>query len=271
MVGGFEKVYEIGKNFRNEGIDKTHNPEFTMMEYYEAYTDYEDQMKQFEDLVCDVTEKIKGALKFKYQDKELDFRKPWKKITLKEAIKSYGDFDPDTMTYQELLQKLKSLEPTEDFTRFESKNWSDNQKEELKDELIMLAFEVTAEKHFWNPTFVTDFPLAVSPLTKKHRKAKTNHKYKNIVERFEPIIAGMELGNAYTELNDPVDQKERLEKQKSSDENSHPVDYNFIHALEVGMPPLGGVGLGIERLVMILTDQSSIRDSILFPILKNKD
>lgn len=270
IVGGFEKVYEIGKNFRNEGIDRTHNPEFTMMEYYEAYTDYEDQMKQFEDLVCYVTEKIKGSLKFHYQNKELDFTKPWKKITVKEACKSYGKIDPDAMTYKELLQKLKSLDSQEDWSRFESPKLSEEQKQNLKDELIMLAFELTAEKHFWNPTFIMDFPLAISPLTKKHRKAKTHKNYTRIVERFEPIIAGMEIGNAYTELNDPVDQKERLEKQKKASSNSHPVDYNFIHALEVGMPPLGGVGLGIERLVMILTDQSNIRDSMLFPILKNK-
>lgn len=273
IVGGFEKVYEIGKNFRNEGIDKTHNPEFTMMEYYEAYTDYEDQMNQFEDLVCYVAQKIKGSLKFKYQEKDLDFTKPWKRITVKEAIKTYGKLDVDATTYEELLSKLKILKPGEDFKRFETSKLTEDQKEELKDELIMLAFEITSEKHFWDPTFIIDFPLAVSPLTKKHRKAKTDDNYKRIVERFEPIIAGMEVGNAYTELNDPVDQKERLEKQKEQNpsKNSHPVDYNFIHALEVGMPPLGGVGLGIERLVMLLTDKSNIRDSMLFPILKNKD
>ena len=271
IVGGFEKVYEIGKNFRNEGIDRTHNPEFTMMEYYEAYTDYEDQMNQFEEIVSHVVEKIKGTLKFEYQGKEIDFSKPWKRITVKEAIKTYGKFDPDKTSYKELLEKLKSLEPEEDFSRYDKPK--DNEAE-LKDELIMLAFEITAEKHFWNPTIIKDFPLAVSPLTKIHRKAKTDKNFERIVERFEPIVAGMELGNAYTELNDPVDQKQRLEAQKrnpSADGSSHPVDKNFIHALEVGMPPLGGVGIGIERLVMVLTNQASIRDIILFPVLKSKD
>ncbi len=271
IVGGFEKVYEIGKNFRNEGIDRTHNPEFTMMEYYEAYTDYEYQMNQFEDLVCFVTEKIKGSLKFEYQGKELDFTKPWKRISVKESIKEYGLFDVDKMSCEELLAKLKTLEPTEDFKKFiNDKNTS---SEEFKDELIMFAYEVTAEKHLWNPTFIKDFPLKVSPLTKKHRQAQEDKKYERLVERFEPVIAGMELGNAYTELNDPVDQKERLENQKrnpTKDEITHPMDKNFIHALEVGMPPTGGVGLGVERLVMILTDKSNIRDSMLFPVLKTK-
>ena len=271
IVGGFEKVYEIGKNFRNEGIDRTHNPEFTMMEYYEAYTDYEYQMNQFEDLVCSVAERIKGSLKFEYQGKELDFTKPWKRMSVKEAIKEYGKFDPDKMSYEELLKKIKDLEPEGDFKKFI--NPENRETESLKDELIMLAYEATAEKHLWNPTFIKDFPLSVSPLTKKHRQAREDKKYERIVERFEPVIAGMEMGNAYTELNDPVDQKERLENQKrvsSDDEITHPMDENFIHSIEVGMPPTGGVGLGIERLVMILVDKSNIRDSMLFPVLKTK-
>ena len=267
IVGGFEKVYEIGKNFRNEGIDRIHNPEFTMMEYYEAYTDYKDQMKQFEQLICHVTEKIKGSLKFEYQGRELDFTK-WEEITLKEAVKKYSEVDPDKMDLKELLEYVKSLDSKGNFEKFEAvynqkAPPSEELKANLKDELLVMAFELTAEKELWNPTFVTDFPLALSPLTKKHR----NKKYPRLVERFEPYIAGMEIGNAYTELNDPVEQKERLVHQQRQD--NHPLDKNFIHALEVGMPPTGGVGLGIERLVMILTDQSSIKDTLLFPILKS--
>ena len=272
IVGGFEKVYEIGKNFRNEGIDRTHNPEFTMMEYYEAYTDYKDQMKRFENLICHVTKKIKGSLKFKYQGKELDFNKPWQRVTLKEAVKKYSvtgrPVDPDKMDFKDLLEYAKSLDPKGDFKKFEEvyqqkASPSEELEANLKYELLVMIFELTAEKEFWNPTFVTDFPLALSPLTKKHR----NKKYPRLVERFEPYIAGMEIGNAYTELNDPLEQKERLIYQERQD--NHPLDKNFIHALEVGMPPTGGVGLGIERLVMILTDQSRIKDILLFPILKS--
>ena len=257
IVGGLEKVYEIGKNFRNEGIDRSHNPEFTMMEYYEAYTDYEDQMKQFEDLICFVVKKIKGTLKITYQSKALDFSPPWQRISVQEAIQKHGNISVEKLNSQELLKKIIDLDPA-----FEKKS-----KNKTKGEIIMRLFELTAEKHFWNPVFIIDFPLEVSPLTKKHRSLT------NIVERFEPMIAGMELGNAYTELNDPVEQKERLKKQeqtRKTDETAHPMDENFIHAMEVGMAPTGGVGLGIERLVMILTDQASIKDVILFPILKTK-
>lgn len=286
IVGGFEKIYEIGKNFRNEGIDRTHNPEFTMMEYYEAYTDYEDQMKQFEKLICFVVKKIKGTLKFDYQGKKLDFTPPWKRMTVKEAIKIYSQrgIDVDEMNLKGLFEYVCSLEPEADLKKFKialKQRPTPSKEKDLKDELILMAFELTAEKELWNPTFVTDFPLAVSPLTKKHRKWQVesfyntdpDKKYCRTVERFEPYIAGMEIGNAYTELNDPVDQKERLtlqEKQREGEGTSHPLDQNFLHALEVGMPPTGGVGLGIERLVMILTDQASLRDCILFPVLKEK-
>lgn len=296
LVGGFEKVYEIGKNFRNEGIDRTHNPEFTMMEYYEAYTDYEDQMKQFKELICHVTQKIKGSLKFSYQGRELDFNK-WERLSVKEGILKYGGFNVDKINVLELKNKILSLdsqaEPVTSFDQFVSEikvSYNEppsddfilqyleepdhkERADELKDEMIMAAFELTAEKKFkeeyWNPVFITDFPLGVSPLTKKHRKWKENgeSKYSRTVERFEPYIAGMEMGNAYTELNDPLEQKKRLKQQERKD--NHPVDENFLHALEVGMPPVGGVGLGIERLVMILTDEKSIKDSLLFPILKS--
>ena len=286
IVGGFEKIYEIGKNFRNEGIDRTHNPEFTMMEYYEAYTDYEDQMKQFEQLVCSVVKKIKGTLKFDYQGKKLDFTPSWKRMTVKEAIKTYSEKnkDVDQMDFKSLFEYVRSLDPEADLKKFTAalkQNQAPSEMEDLRDELILMAFELTVEKELWNPTFIIDFPLAVSPLTKKHRKwqigssdnTDSDKKYRRTVERFEPYIAGMEIGNAYTELNDPVDQRERLtlqEKQREEEGSSHPLDQNFLHALEVGMPPTGGVGLGVERLVMILTDQASLRDCILFPVLKEK-
>lgn len=315
LVGGFEKVYEIGKNFRNEGIDRTHNPEFTMMEYYEAYTDYEDQMKLFKKLVCHVVKEIKGSLKFKYQGRELDF-KNWEKITVKEGISKYGGFDVDQMKTRELWEKVQSLDPEavsvisfknfvnkfeiipwdkwdRDISRRSEKGNGKERYEECRDALIMEAFELTAEeklkKEHWNPVFITDFPLAVSPLTKTHRKwLKMNQKedvadmnfkgmngngkkrkYFRTVERFEPYVAGMEIGNAYTELNDPEEQKKRLLQQQRQE--NHPLDKNFLHALDVGLPPTGGVGLGIERLVMILTDQNSIKDSLLFPILKSQE
>ena len=328
IVGGFEKVYEIGKNFRNEGIDRTHNPEFTMMEYYEAYTDYKDQMKFFKKLVNHVVKKIKGTLIFDYQGQKIDFNK-WETLTLKKAITKYSKEEPGLvenlnvgkLSWDRLLELLKKQYPKADYSGFELNQKAPPSKEQqatLKEELTVMAFELIVEKHLWNPTFIIDFPLAVSPLTKNHRK------HNRLVERFEPYIAGMELGNAYTELNDPVEQRKRLEAQQNwskktnlgfNQEGNNPadldsssylhsleskqeenptvdlenkklsekvekeeqkknnreeeIDENFLHALEVGMPPTGGVGLGIERLVMILTDQKSIRDCILFPVQKS--
>lgn len=254
IVGGFEKVYEIGKNFRNEGIDRSHNPEFTMLEYYEAYTDYLDQMEQFEELVCHVVQKIKGTLKFEYQGKPIDFSRPWKRVTVYGGIQEYGGFDAAAMSEDELFQKIKEL-------------GSDMKKPEGKAAMVMEAFELVAEPHLWNPTIVMDFPKEVSPLTKAHRSEP------GLVERFEPFAACMEIGNSYSELNDPLDQRERLEEQEAQrvvDEEAQPMDEDFLHAIETGMPPTGGVGLGIERLVMILTDRPSIRDIIFFPTMKFK-
>lgn len=254
IVGGFEKVYEIGKNFRNEGIDRSHNPEFTMLEYYEAYTDYLDQMEQFEELICHVTEKIKGSLKFEYQGKPIDFSRPWKRLTVLDGIKEYGGFDAMAMSEEELYDKIKGL-------------GSDMKKPGSKAEMIMEAFELVAEPKLWNPTIVMDFPKEISPLTKAHRSTV------GLVERFEPFAACMEIGNSYSELNDPIDQRERLEEQEAQrvvDEEAQPMDEDFLHAIETGMPPTGGVGVGIERIVMILTDRPSIRDIIFFPTMKFK-
>lgn len=252
IIGGFEKVYELGKNFRNEGIDRSHNPEFMMLEYYEAYTDYLDQMKQCEELVCHVVRSVKGSLQFKYQDRVLDFTPPWKRISVLEGIEQQAGFSVEKMDNKELFHKIKSL-------------GSDFEKETDRGAMIMEAFELTVEKQIWDPVFIVDFPKDISPLTKEHRRKK------DLVERFEPFVAGMELGNAYTELNDPVDQRKRLEeqeKQRKEKESVHPMDHDFARAVDIGMPPTGGVGLGVERLILLLANQRSIRDIILFPTLK---
>lgn len=252
IVGGFEKVYEIGKNFRNEGIDRTHNPEFTMLEFYEAYTDYNYQMKQFEDLVSSVCVEITGSTKVTYQEKEIDFKTPWRRLTVMDGIKQYADLNPDDVTALDNYLKKNSDKP------LKLENLSTGEKQ-------MKVFEIAAEPHLWQPTIVMDHPVEISPLTKIHRN---NPK---LVERFEPFVACMELGNSYSELNDPEEQRARLKDQEAKrgvDEEAHPMDEDFLHAIETGMPPTGGVGLGIERLVMVLTDRPSIRDIIFFPTMK---
>jgi lysyl-tRNA synthetase class 2 len=254
IVGGFEKVYEIGKNFRNEGIDRSHNPEFTMLEWYEAYTDYNYQMKQFEELVAHLAMTITGSTKVPYQGKEIDFTAPWRRLTVHEGVKEYAGVDVDELSDAELFQKCREL-------------GSDHDEPNERGAMIMELFELAAEPHLWQPTFVMDHPVEISPLTKKHRTKK------GLVERFEPFAACMELGNSYTELNDPEDQLSRLRDQEAKrlvDEEAQPMDEDFIHAIETGMPPTGGVGLGVERIVMILTDRPSIRDIILFPTMKFK-
>jgi lysyl-tRNA synthetase class 2 len=254
IVGGFEKVYDLNKNFRNEGIDRSHNPEFSMIEWYEAYTDYNYQMKQFEDLVAHLAQTIKGSTKVIYQGQEIDFTPPWRRLTVKDGIREYAKVDVDQLSDEKLFEALVA-------------NGFDGKRPASRGEMIMALFEVAVEKYLWQPTFVMDFPVEISPLTKKHRTEK------GLVERFEPMAAGMEIGNSYSELNDPEDQFERLKEQEASrgsNEEAHPMDEDFIHAIDVGMPPTGGVGLGIERIVMILTDRHSIRDIILFPTMKHK-
>jgi lysyl-tRNA synthetase class 2 len=254
IVGGFEKVYEIGKNFRNEGIDRSHNPEFTMLEWYEAYTDYQYQMKQFEELIAHLCVAVTGSTKVVYQGKEIDFTPPWRRLTVYEGVKEYAGVDVEDMTEEQLFEKCREL-------------GSDLEEPASRGEMIMELFELSAEAHLWQPTFVIDHPVEISPLTKKHRKKP------GLVERFEPFAACMEIGNAYTELNDPEDQLERLREQEAKrviDEEAQPMDEDFVHAIDTGMPPTGGVGLGVERIVMILTDRPSIRDIILFPTMKFK-
>jgi lysyl-tRNA synthetase class 2 len=254
IVGGFEKVYDLGRNFRNEGIDRTHNPEFTMLEWYEAYTDYLYQMKQFEELVAHLAVATCGSTKIVYQGKEIDFSPPWRRLTVYDGIREFAGCDPEEMTLEMLFDKAKEL-------------GSDRDEPATRGEMIMEIFELAAEPHLWQPTFVIDHPVEISPLTKKHRNNP------DLVERFEPFVACMEIGNAYSELNDPEDQLERLKQQEAKrvvDEEAQPMDEDFIHAIDTGMPPTGGVGLGIERVVMVLTDRPSIRDIILFPTMKFK-
>lgn len=256
IVGGFEKVYEISRNFRNEGIDRTHNPEFTMMEWYEAFTDYHDQMKIFEDLVCHLVKAITGgSLKLQFQGKEIDFTTPWRRLTVNDGVREYAGLDPKTATDDEIFRKLKSV-------------GSDLEKPSSRGEMLMELFEATAEQHLWQPTFVMDHPIEISPLAKKHRRDV------GLVERFEAFIACMEVGNAYSELNDPEEQFARLQEQEAKrlvDEEAQPMDEDFMHAIDTGMPPTGGNSLGIERIVMILTDRPSIRDILLFPTMKFKN
>jgi lysyl-tRNA synthetase class 2 len=252
IVGGFEKVYEISKNFRNEGIDRTHNPEFTMLEFYEAYTDYNYQMKQFEEMISTLAEKITGSMKVQYQGKEVDFTPPWRRLTVYDGVREYAGIDPDTASDDEIFAALK-------------KAGTDEDQKFSRGQMIMELFELKAEPHLWQPTFVMDHPMEISPLTKVHRTDK------RLVERFEPFAALMEIGNSYSELNDPEDQYARLKEQEAhrgSDEEAHPMDEDFCLAIDSGMPPTGGVGIGIERVVMLLTDRPSIRDILFFPTMK---
>lgn len=252
IVGGFEKVYDLGHMFRNEGIDRTHNPEFAMIEWYEAYTDYNYQMTQFEELVANLAKEITGSHKVVFQGKEIDFSPPWRRLTVFDGIKEYTGVNPDTVSDDDLFSEIK-------------KRGSKSEKKGLRGKMLMELFELAVEEHLWQPTFVMDHPVEISPLTKIHRKDK------RLVERFEPFAACMEIGNSYSELNDPEEQLARLqeqEAQRDTDEEAHPMDRDFMHAIDTGMPPTGGVGLGIERIVMILTDRPSIRDIIFFPTMR---
>jgi len=258
IVGGFPKVYTICKNFRNEGLDRNHNPEFTMMEYYETYTDYIFQMKQFETLIAELCNNLFGTTIVNYQGTKLDFTPPWKRMTMIDAIETISNVPVTKMSDPELEQFCKEHEiPIEgNFSRG-----------------IATAeiFDILCADKLIQPVFIHDYPKEISPLT------KTKRGNSNLVERFEAFVLGMELGNAYSELTDPVEQLERfteqkeLQKKKNIDFVVYPLDTDFIKAIGCGMPPTGGVGIGIDRLVMILTDSSSIRDIIAFPLLKQKE
>lgn len=259
IAGGFPKVFTICQNFRNEGIDRSHNPEFTMMEWYETFTDYNYQMEQFETLVSSVVKKTTGGLKIQFEEKELDFTTPWTRLTMIDAIKKYGKIDIEKMSEEELHAEIKKVD--KDNKMKKTFSWGHG---------VNFLFEELCEHELVQPTFILDHPLEISPLT------KVNRNNSKLVERFEPFVAGMEIGNAYSELTDPVEQFERFEQQRKFDELSmdqegtvhHPIDMDFINAIAMGMPPTGGVGLGIDRLIMLITNNSSIRDVIAFPMMR---
>ncbi len=253
IVGGYDGVYEISKDFRNEGIDRTHNPEFTMMELYVAYEDYNYMMDLVEDMVTTIAKKVLGTCKITYQGQEIDLTPPWKRLPLFEAIKQYTGKDLYGKTTEELKAVAKELHvEVEDF-------WGSGK---ILDEI----FGEKVEEHLIQPTFIMDYPVELSPLAKRHRDDP------KLVERFEPFVAGREIGNSFSELNDPIDQRQRFEEQvrllEAGDDEAQMLDDDFLRALEYGMPPTAGLGMGIDRLVMLLTDSASIRDVILFPTMR---
>ena len=256
IVGGLERVYEIGRVFRNEGVDTRHNPEFTLMELYQAYTDYEGMMELTESMFRYLAEKVCGTTKITYNGIEIDLGKPFERLTMNDAIKKYAGIDFDTVSSDEeakALAKEKGIEYEERHT---------------KGDIINLFFEEFCEENLIQPTFIMDHPLAISPLTKK--KPSDPEK----VERFELFINTWEMCNAYSELNDPIDQRERFAQQDANaaagDDEAEHTDEDFLNALEIGMPPTGGIGYGIDRLVMLLTDSQAIRDVLLFPTMRQE-
>ena len=254
IVGGFDKVYEMGKMFRNEGMDTRHNPEFTNIELYQAYADYEEMMRITENLFEACAIELYGTTVINYQGTEIDLKAPWRRITMIDAIKEYAGVDFNEIEEDEEarnIAKAKGLEVQEDWTR---------------GKIISEMFEEFCESQLIQPTFVTKHPVEVSPL------AKRSPEDERLTDRFEAFINTWEFANAFSELNDPIDQKQRFEEQvkehEKGDEEAHPMDYDFVNALEVGLPPTGGLGIGVDRMVMLLTDQASIRDVILFPTMK---
>ena len=255
IVGGMERVYEIGRVFRNEGVDTRHNPEFTLMELYQAYTDYYGMMELAESLYRTVCEKVNGTTKVKYGDVEIDFSKPFERITMLDAVKKYSGVD---------FTQIKTDEEAKAVAKEKGVAFEDRHK---KGDILNLFFEEFVEEHLIQPTFVMDHPLDISPLTKKKPDAP------EYVERFELFMNGWEMANAYSELNDPIDQRERFAAQDAladaGDEEANHTDEDFLNALAYGMPPTGGIGFGIDRMVMLLTDSAAIRDVLLFPTMKS--
>jgi len=261
IVGGFEKVYDMGKNFRNEGIDYKHNPEFTMIELYEAYSDYNDMMDLTEDLVSSVAQKVLGTMKITYEETEIDLTPPWRRATMAELVKEATGIDFDAITVEEAHEAARENHMKDDF-KYDIEHTS-------KGDVLNAMFERFCEDKLIQPTFVTDYPVEISPLTKKKRG---NPEY---TERFEGFIFGREICNAYSELNDPIVQRERFNQQAGErelgDDEAYMIDEEFMSALETGMPPTGGLGIGVDRIVMFLTDAHSIRDIILFPTMKPQE
>jgi len=251
IIGGMERVYELNRNFRNEGISTRHNPEFTMLEFYWAYADYELLMDFTEELVTTVTQEAVGSLQVPWGDEIIDFSRPWRRLTMRDAILEYSDLTPEELEGRERMEAAARKVGVE---RIE---------ERTDGKLFEELYEMTAEPKMINPTFIMDYPREISPLT----KSKPGNP--EVVERFELFIGGLEVANAYTELNDPAEQRRRLEAQTAA--TGGLLDEDFVLAMEHGMPPTGGEGIGIDRLVMLLTNRQSIRDVILFPQLKLRE
>lgn len=255
IIGGIDRVYEIAKDFRNEGMDRNHNPEFTMLEFYWAYADYEDNMNLVEDMIQKTAKEL-GAEHLNWNDEEIDLTKKFKRASFFDLVSDVLDKDVSGLEFDELLKVCME-------------KGFDIKSEETYSQLLDSIMSEYVEPKLIQPTFVVDYPTIISPLAKKHRNGNSN-----LVERFELFIGGAEFANAFTELNDPIDQRERFESQQKlaiqGDEEAHPVDENFLQAVECGMPPTGGVGIGIDRLVMLLTENKSIKDVILFPAMKNE-
>ena len=257
IVGGMEKVYELGRMFRNEGMSIKHNPEFTMLELYEAYTDYYGMMELTEALYNYIADEVFGTKVFQYQEHEIDVSIPWTRLTMTDAVKKYTsiDFD-DVSSYEEAVSIAK--EKGLDVEGLNSKG-----------EILNLFFEEFVEDKLIQPTFIIDYPVEVSPLTKRKPDKP------ELTERFELFITGREMANAYSELNDPIDQKERfleqVKKREQGDEEANMMDEDYVLALEHGLPPTGGLGVGIDRLVMLFTNSYSIRDVLLFPTMKPRE
>ncbi|MFH0921015.1 MAG: lysine--tRNA ligase [Fibrobacterota bacterium] len=253
IVGGFERVFEFVKDFRNEGIDRIHNPEFTQVEFYQSYADYNDMMVHFENIYSQAAIAVNGTAKIIYEGREIDLTPPWERLTMHDALKKHGNIDVVALDDTQLRNALDHHHVKLDgpFVRGRA---------------MAGLFETLCEHKLIDPVFITDHPLETTPLCKRHRVNPA------LVERFEPYINGWEIGNAYSELNDPVLQRELLNQQvergRGGEAETHPMDDDFVRALEYGMPPTGGVGIGIDRMVMLLTDTQNIRDVILFPLLK---
>ena len=256
VIGGMNRVFEIGKDFRNEGIDRSHNPEFTMLEFYEAYADYQDMMVHFENIYEACALAVHGSTRFSYQGQELDVKPPWRRMTMQEALLELAGVDFPALSDQAVLDLMARHDI----------EW---QGPLVRGSAMAELFEALCEDKLIQPVFITDFPKDTTPLAKAHRNDP------DLVERFEPYIAGWEVGNAYSELNDPQVQqrllREQAEARAGGDDEAHPYDADFIRAMEYGMPPMGGIGLGVDRMVMLLLDQPSIRDVLLFPTMRPED
>jgi lysyl-tRNA synthetase class 2 len=253
IVGGFDWVYEFSRNFRNEGMDRTHNPEFTVLEFYVAYRDYLWMMNTTEHLIEKIAVDLHGITELTVGDKIINFSAPFKRISIYDSIKEFTNFDVSHMNENDLRDVCKKLHIETDSSMGKAK-------------LIDIIFGEKCESNYIQPTFITDYPIEMSPLTKKHRSKE------GLVERFELMINGKEIANAYSELNDPIDQRERFEEQiklmERGDDEAMFIDNDFLRALEYGMPPTAGIGIGIDRLCMLMTNQSSIQDVLLFPTMR---